>query len=350
MRSSSEAAGAFWRGWSRVLLAPALILAVWLATILTALPAALTLHDAIGSQLGNSMTASRVAAGAGAQGPDMANLDDPGRRRPPKTVDADVTLAMSDPGFERERWLAFATMAVMILLWEWASRSGAISRLFFPPPTEVARALWRSIARGDFRWHLQATLLRVLFGVVIGGVPGLLLGLVLGWSPRLRAYVDPFVATLHPIPKLAVLPMIMMIFGLGEASKVVVVAAGVFFPMLLTSMAGVRQIQGAFFDIAAVYGATRAQMFRHVVVPGSLPFVLTGLRLAFNIGLLIALAVELLTAQRGLGKMIWLAWETMRIEDLYAALVVIAALGIGFNLFLSWLSARLVPWHGERTR
>ena len=177
-----------------------------------------------------------------------------------------------------------------------------------------------------------------------------MLGVLLGESARMRAFVDPFIATFHPIPKIAMLPFIMMVFGVGEASKIVVVAVAVFFPMLLTTMSGVRQIQEAYFDIASAYGATRWQTFVHVVLPGSLPFTLTGLRIAYNIALVMALAIEIATARLGLGKMIWLAWETMRIENLYATLAVIATLGVSFNLFLTWLTARLVPWRPERVR
>lgn len=280
----------------------------------------------------------------------MAYLDDFGGRGPQEAVDADVRLAPPDPTYERERWLALLTMVAAVGLWEAASRAGWISRLFFPPPSEVGAALIRAARSGDLIAHLTVTLTRVGAGVAIGGTMGLLIGLLLGWSPRLRAFVDPFVATFHPIPKLAVLPFVMMLFGVGEASKIVVIAIGVFFPMLLTAMAGVRHIQATYFDVAAVYGATRLQMLGHIVLPGSLPFVLTGVRLAFNIGLLVTLAVELVTARRGLGRMIWFAWETFRIEDLYAALAVIAAIGVGVNLVLGWLTARLVPWRAERAR
>jgi NitT/TauT family transport system permease protein len=261
-----------------------------------------------------------------------------------------VRFAPADPAFQRERWLAIGLMLLALVAWEWASRAGALSTLFFPPPSEVWRALRQTAASGDLMRHLGATLSRVLLGILAGGGPGLLLGLVLGESARLRAFVDPFIATFHPIPKIAMLPFIMMVFGVGEASKIVVVAVATFFPLLLTTMAGVRQIQEAYFDIAAAYGATRIQTFVHVVLPGSLPFALTGLRLSFNIGLVMSIAVEIATARVGLGRMIWFAWETMRIENLYATLAVLAALGVSFNLLLSWITERLVPWRPDRTR
>jgi len=122
----------------------------------------------------------------------------------------------------------------------------------------------------------------------------------------------------------------------------------VFFPMLINTMAGVRQISPIYFEVAKNYGASLFKVLTRVVVPGSLPLVLTGTRLALNTALVLTIAVEVVAAQEGLGEMIWFAWQTLRTEELYATLIVIAALGISFNLILQRLTARLVPWQVER--
>lgn len=280
----------------------------------------------------------------------MAHLENTRAGSASTVVDPELTTDSAGPRFLAERGLAVLVFAAAVIGWEWAARGGAVSALFFPAPSAIVRALGRSAANGDLSTHTWATLTRVSLGFVLGGAPGLLVGLLMGWSPRFRAFIDPFVATLHPVPKIAVLPLVMMVFGLGEMSKVVVVAGAVFFPMLINAMAGVRQIHPVYFEAAEAYGAGPLQVFVHVVVPGSLPLLLTGARLAFNIGLLLALAVELVAAQQGLGKMIWLAWQTMRTEDLYAALLVIAGIGIIFNLLLARLTAYLTPWHVERAQ
>lgn len=261
-----------------------------------------------------------------------------------------MTVGSGAAEFGYERWLALLVTVGAAAAWEWSSRLGYVSALFFPPPSEIARALVRSANSGELGVHLWATMRRLGLGVALGGFSGLIVGLMMGWSPRLRAFADPFVATLHPIPKLAVLPLIMMVFGLGEASKVMVVALGVFFPMLINAVAGVRQIHAVHFEAAEAYGASRLQILLHVVLPGSLPLVLTGTRLAVNLGLLLTLAVELISAQQGLGKLIWLAWQTMRTEDLYAALFVIAGLGLGFNLLFALAARRYTPWNVERVQ
>jgi ABC-type nitrate/sulfonate/bicarbonate transport system permease component len=273
----------------------------------------------------------------------MAHLEDAGRRGEKELVDTRLKK-----GLRLEWWLPAVIVAVALTVWEWQVRSGGLSALFFPAPSTIARTLIRLLTNGELAVNVGATLSRLLLGFALGGLPALILGMAMGWSRRLRAVVDPFIAAAHPVPKIAVLPLIMILFGIGESSKIVTVAVGVFFPMLINTMAGVRQISPIYFEVAENYGASLFKVFTRVVVPGSLPLVLTGARLALNVALLITIAVELVAAQEGLGEMIWFAWETLRTEELYASLLVTAALGIGFNFLLQRLAARLVPWQVER--
>jgi NitT/TauT family transport system permease protein len=192
------------------------------------------------------------------------------------------------------------------------------------------------------------TLQRLLLGLVFGGGPGLLLGLLMGWWRPLRIVLDPFVAALHPIPKIAILPLIMVFLGIDEAPKVAVAALGAFFPMLINTMEGVRQIHPIHFEIAQNCGASRWKVFQRVIWPASLPYMLTGLRLALNVTLLLVVAVEMVSARQGLGAMMWLAWELMRSEHLYAALLVIIFFGLGFNALVYYLARVLTPWHIQR--
>ena len=243
-----------------------------------------------------------------------------------------------------ERWLPIMILSLGLIFWEILVRFHIIPSLFFPAPSEIGRAFIKVVRNGKLPLHTGATLFRTLIGATIGIVPAILLGLMMGWSPRLRTVIDPLVAAVHPIPKIAFLPLIMIIFGVGESSKMVVVAVAAFFPMLINTITGVRQIHPIHFEVAQNYGASMSKIFTRIVVPGSLPLLLAGIRLAFNIALLITIAVELTTAQTGLGHMIWFSWETMRIEELYISLVVIAAFGIGFNIGLQFLTRHLIPW------
>ncbi len=244
-----------------------------------------------------------------------------------------------------QHWLAPVLVIAALFLWELGVRMGRVSALFFPAPATILYTLWEMLASGQLVVDLRVTLIRLGVGLLVGGSAGLVLGLVMGWSPRLRGVADPLIAAVHPIPKVALLPLVLIIFGIGETSKIVLIALAAFFPMVISTMAGVCQIHPIHFEVARNYGARPSTVLRRVVLPGSLPMVLAGLRLALNTALVITVAVELLTAREGLGATIWLAWETLRTEDLYATLVVIAAMGIVFNLLLHSLATHLAPWH-----
>lgn len=250
------------------------------------------------------------------------------------------------------RWLSLVPLALAaagLAGWELAAHEGMVSKLFFPAPSVIVRTIFGMLAGGRLAQDVGGTVGRLLAGFFFGGAVGLLLGMWMGWSPSTRRVLDPFVAAAHPVPKISTLPLIMLIFGIGAFSKTLVVAVSAFFPMLLNTMAGVRQIHPVYFEVAENYGASPLQVFARVVLPGSLPLILTGARLALNRSLSLTIAVELLMGKSGLGSMLWYAWETLRVEELYATIVVIALLGIGFRVGLQHLARRWTPWQMERT-
>lgn len=281
----------------------------------------------------------------------MAHLATARRRSPARPLDPGLAGGAAPPARGRrgfERWLAAAIALALLALWELAARTGIVSPLFLPPPTAIGGVLRDELATGTLQRHLSATLLRVFPGLVIGALPGLLLGLTMGWSRVVRAAADPFVAALHPVPKLALLPLLMLVLGLNEAPRIAVIAIASFFPVALSAMAGVRQISPVHFEVARNYGATPLKMLTRVILPGSLPMVLTGLRLSANLALSLAIAVEIATASTGLGALVWLSWQVLRIELLYATIFVTALFGIAINLLLHWVSRRFVPWLPDR--
>ena len=242
-------------------------------------------------------------------------------------------------------WPAVLVTVVLVALWEAWARGSAESSILFPAPSVIAAVLVRELRSGELLRTVGATLGRLASGLLLGGFPALLLGLVMGFSPRVRAAIDPLVAAAHAVPKIAVLPILMILLGVGEAPKIAVVAAAAFFPLLISTMSGVRHISPIHFEVAHGYGASASRVFWRVLVPGSLPQILSGTRLAFNAALLITIALEIVAARTGLGATIWMAWQTMRVEELYAALVVTSFLGVSFNSALAFVGRRLVPWH-----
>lgn len=241
-------------------------------------------------------------------------------------------------------WVPFVVVLGLLGSWEALARLELLPAVLFSSPTTVARTLFESIRSGEMVGHVAATLLRTLPGLLLGAVPGFALGLAMGWSAPLRRAVDPILMAVHPIPKIAILPLLMIFFGIGEASRIAVAAVAAFFPLLINTMAGVRQISPLYFEVAENYGAGPWKLFTRVVIPGSLPLTISGLRLAANVTLLVTIAAEIVMAEEGLGSLVWLAWETLRVELLYATLVVVSLLGIGLSTSLQGLQRALVPW------
>ena len=246
------------------------------------------------------------------------------------------------------RALTWLIPGIFFAAWELAVRLNFASATFLPPPTLIVATLAKSLWHGDMLENLRVTLVRVSLGLGVGGGLGLVLGLAMGWSERVRTVIDPLIAALHPIPKLALLPLFMVFFGLDEAPKVIVIGATALFPMLLNAAAGVRQISPVHFDVARNYGASRRQMLTRVVLPGSVPMVLTGLRLAGNVAFLSAIAVEMVGARTGLGAMLWFAWQTLRVDLLFATLTLVALIGVSLNVAFRRLARRGAPWLTER--
>jgi ABC-type nitrate/sulfonate/bicarbonate transport system permease component len=254
----------------------------------------------------------------------------PGRSRPAAT----------------DRLLVLGLGVALLAGWEMLARPGQAT-ILFPPPSAIGRAFVHLGGDGTLGAHVGATLFRVGLGFLVGGTIGLATGLAMGWSRRARSILDPLVAAGHPVPKIALLPIVMILFGIGEASKVVIVAATAFFPMAISVMAGVQKIDPVRFDVAANYGARWSLVLRRVVIPGSLPLTLAGARLAFNAAFLVSIATETVAARWGIGAMIWFAWQTLRVEELYASVALTAALGVAANLLLQGVAARLTPWQTE---
>lgn len=244
----------------------------------------------------------------------------------------------------RLKWVPLIIGLLFFGGWELASWAKFISPLFFPPPSVIIEALVRLFGTGELAANLAATITRLLSGFFLGGLVGLSLGMLMGWSAATRQVIDPLIAAIHPIPKISIFPLIMIVFGIGAMAKTMVIAVAAFFPMVINTMAGMRQISPIYFEVATNYGASPWQIFRHVILPGSSPMILAGVRLALNLSLTLTTSIELLMGQDGLGAMIWLSWQTLRIEELYAAIFCLAAIGITFRFTLIFLAKRLVPW------
>lgn len=243
-----------------------------------------------------------------------------------------------------ERLMSVASPLFLLLLWEMAADFRFIDVRFFPAPSKIFGTLVEMVENGQLWRHFSASMQRLFWGFLFGGLPALALGVGMGLNKTLRAIVDPIVQATYPIPKSAILPLILLIFGLGEGSKIVMVAIGIFYPILINATAGVLEINKIYFDVGRNFGASRWQVFRTVALPGALPLIMTGVKLGIGMGLILIAIAEMVGAKSGLGFMIWNAWEILSVETMYVGLLVIAVLGLVLSLIVTEIERALVPW------
>jgi len=247
----------------------------------------------------------------------------------------------------RDRLLALGAPIALVALWEAAVRSGLLDARFFPPPSLVVGTFWRLAADGTLLQHTWASVVRVLVGFAIGSAAGLAAGLMLGTIRSLRVALEPVISALYVIPKVAILPLVMLIFGLGEASKIAIVAIATFFIAVINTTAAVVGVEPIFLEAGRAFGARRLQMFAHIILPGALPAIFTGLRLALGTALIVIIAAEFVAAKEGIGYFIWFAWNTLRPEAMFAGFIVIGALGMLSYAAIRWIGGRLMPWQDD---
>ena len=243
-----------------------------------------------------------------------------------------------------ERFIGLLTPALLLLVWEGAAHFKLIDFRFFPPPSSIVHQIGVLIASGELATNTLASLRRLALGMLLGGVPALFLGLAMGVSRPLRAAIDPLVSATYPIPKSAILPLVLLIFGLGEMSKVVMVALGAFYPILINTVLGVVNLDKVYLDVGHNYRANRWQVFRTIALPGALPSIMAGIKLAMGMGLILIAISEMVAANDGIGYMIWNSWQVLTVDTMYVGLLVIAILGFVFSLALDEIERMLIPW------
>ena len=247
----------------------------------------------------------------------------------------------------RDRVMSIASPIGLLLVWEIAARMGLIDTRFFPAPSSIFGTFMELVRSGELQANTLASLQRLFWGFLAGGIPALLLGIAMGLSRPLRAIVEPLIAATYPIPKSSILPLALLVFGLGEPSKIFMVAIGVFFPVVINATTGVLGIEKIFLDVGRNYQASRWAMFRPIALPGALPVIMTGVRLGIGMGLVLIAIAEMVGAKSGLGYMIWSAWETFSVEQMYVGLFVIAIIGFVLTVAVNELERMLVPWRNR---
>jgi 1,4-dihydroxy-2-naphthoate octaprenyltransferase len=247
----------------------------------------------------------------------------------------------------RERWLQLLSPVILLVVWEVLARVGALDQRFFSMPSEIFVRLFELLQDGTLLTNTAITLRRVVVGFVLATIPAILLGVVMGVSDVARAIFTPLIAAIYPIPKIALVPMVVILLGIGEPAKYAIVVISVFFLVALNTVAGVRNVDPKYFDIARNNGASKWDQIWTVALPGALPSILTGVNLGLGFALTVIVGTELLLPQGGLGALIWAAYQVYDIPTIFAVLIVVALLGFAANWAMGEVERQLVPWRAS---
>jgi len=244
----------------------------------------------------------------------------------------------------RDLLLAVLTPLVLLGFWEIAARSGIVDARLFTPPTQIVARGAEMIATGELWGHVAATTLRLLAGYVIGSALGVLAGLLMGVSRPVRAALGPTFTALYALPKIAILPLLLLIFGLTETPKVLAVVISVFFVVQINTLAGIVQIDGRILEAARAYKATGWRLFRYILLPGATPAIMTGLRVSAGMSVIVITAVEFVASNDGLGYLIWNSWQLFQPKDMYVGLITVSLIGALMTGLIILLERVLLPW------
>lgn len=245
-------------------------------------------------------------------------------------------LALRWP-FSRQITLSAGTLLVLLAVWWAVAAQQWVSPLFLPPPGQVLVKLITIAGPQGFMdatlWqHLGASLARILVALLAAVVIGIPVGIAMGLSPTVRGILDPLIELYRPVPPLAYLPLMVIWFGIGETSKILLIYLAIFAPVAMSALAGVKSAQQVRIRAAQSLGASRLQVLLFVILPGALPEILTGLRIGLGVGWSTLVAAELIAATRGLGFMVQSAGEFLATDVVLAGIAVIAVIAFGLEL------------------
>ncbi|MDA9489917.1 ABC transporter permease [Bradyrhizobium sp. CCBAU 11361] len=255
-------------------------------------------------------------------------------------------MSFRGKGFEirRNPWAGAAAMLVLMGVWQCGAASGLINQTFLPSPLSVFDALAELARSGELLQHLQASLVRIFGGWLLGTAVGVIVGFSMGLFSIARGVGMPLVSSLYPIPKIALLPLFILWLGIGETSKIGTIALGVFFPTVISAFGGVDGTPRNLIKMAQSFDVPFLSIVLKVVLPSSLPSMLSGLRISFSTALLLVVAAEMIGADRGIGAFVLTAGNLMQTDQLLAGVVTISLLGLATGTIVSALERLLLRW------
>lgn len=252
--------------------------------------------------------------------------------------------------YRRHEPAVVGTIAVIafLVMWQMVANARIWSALFLPGPSDIVQAFKEIWQGGELGIDVATSAQEFVIGYVLAAIVGIPLGMVLGWYPRARWALDPFVTFLYATPRIVLLPLFIIWFTIGIQSKIAVIFLGAFFAVLINTTAGVRNLDSQLIRVARSLGGSDLQIFRTIALPGSVPFILTGLRLGLGHALIGVVVGEYVAAQHGVGKAMMIAGQTFQSGQVFAYLMIIATAGLAMTLLLQRLERHFDAWRPQR--
>ena len=249
-------------------------------------------------------------------------------------------------GFTHTPVPVVSIMAFVCLIgfWESGTRLGFISNLILPAPSEALTAFWQLVQTGMLWKHMSASLIRLISGWTLGSLLGIATGLVIGLISLARAGLSPLISALFPIPKIALLPLFIIWFGIGEGSKIATIVFGTFFPTVISTYSGVDNVDRSLIRMGQSFGLSRLSIVRKIVFPGALPAILAGFRISASIGIILLVAAEMIGAEFGIGAYILLAGSLMATDQLIAGVSILSVMGLTIAFLIGRAEKYLLRW------
>ncbi len=279
---------------------------------------------------------------------DTAETGTGGRAASPRTA----VSAPPGPGARASRrirpgraWIGWILPVALLILWEALSRAGLIRANVLPAPSAVLAAFWKLAVSGDLAQNILVSSGRAFAGFAIGGSIGFAFGLANGLSTLSRDISDTTLQMIRNVPHLALIPLVILWFGIGEEAKIFLVALGVFFPIYVNTLLGIQGIDPHLIEMGRIYGMKPAELFARVILPGALPSIFAGLRYALGLMWLTLIVAETISARSGLGYMAMQAREFLQIDVVVLSILIYALLGKLADSFARFLERRCLAWH-----
>jgi len=240
----------------------------------------------------------------------------------------------------------YLVIAAVIVAWEFAVRFNGIQPIFLPAPSSILKYLWIMIADGSLPYNLSVTFMRIIAGFVVAGVTGIAVGILMGMSPLVARIVDPWIAALYPLPKISLIPLLIIWLGTGETYKIVISAVTAFFPVVISTFSAIRQVDRGLINAAKDLGANARQIQVKVVIPAALPGITSGLQLGMGVTIIMVVAAEMIggSSDSGMGFLLIHAGQVMETEKVFAGLIALALFGAVITNVQKWIDRLVAPW------